>query len=89
MNGLLEILRQEILVRKTLQIVEMQDCIWDRPLKELRYYILCPLKLLKNGGKNNFVEFKKKNLKSLSANNISLRRPPNLVLWNVNPYVAF
>ena len=70
MNGLLEILRQEILVKKTLQIVVMQDCIWERQLKKLRYYILCPLKFPKNRGKNNFTEFQK-NPRSLLAKNIS------------------
>ena len=41
MNGLLEILRPEILVQKTLIIVAMQDCIWAgqaiRQSKKLRY----------------------------------------------------
>ena len=63
MNGLLEILRPEILVQKTLIIVAMQDCIWAgqaiRQSKKLRYYILCALKLPKNRRKNNFNDFKK------------------------------
>ena len=67
MIGLLEILRPEILVQKTLIIVAMQDCIWaglsqaggSRQSKKLRYHILCALKSPKNRRKNNFNDFKK------------------------------